>query len=190
MTRIVLLAMLIVGASACSSPPELRMAGDNKVGAALASVAYEQHRSIGSIPICLTEPGSAIITGVAIHEATGDIRVQAFAVRPNPFVRGIDGVGTDERTLAEIGEGFAPGAIQEVSAVCPTADQMDDESVTAQVPEFAIQVSWSSGGLAGGTGIDLTYEIDGSRHTSRIPMAVWVCSAECPDDLPNGGVGL
>ncbi|MDH4335139.1 MAG: hypothetical protein OEW24_07775, partial [Chloroflexota bacterium] len=153
------------------------------------NAAYEQPRSVGSISLCLTEAGTATITSAAIHGAAGDIRVEAFAVRPNPFARGLDAVGAESRTLVEIDSGFDPGAVQQVSAVCPAEGQMDDESVTSLIPEFAVQVSWSSGDLAGGDGIDVNYEINGSQHTALVPFAIWVCRSECPRSLPNGGVG-
>lgn len=140
---------------------------------------------MGSIPLCVTQPATAMITAVAIHEAVGDISVDAFAVRPNPFVRGLDGVGTDDRTLAQIDGGFVPDANQQVTAVCPSPEQMDDEAVTSLVPEFAVQVSWWSGDLAGGTGIDVTYDIDGGRHTALVPFAIWLCASVCPRDLPD-----
>lgn len=60
---------------------------------------------------------------------------------------------------------------------------MNDESITSRLGEFAVQVSWSSGEFAGGTGIDVTYAINGAQHVDLIPFAIWLCAAECPEDL-------
>jgi hypothetical protein len=46
-------------------------------------------------------------------------------------------------------------------------------------------VSWSSGDLAGGTGIDVTYEVDGATHTALVPFAIWLCADVCPRDLSD-----
>ena len=44
-----------------------------------------------------------------MHEPTGDIRVEAFALRPDPYARGLNGVGAQKIPLAEVGGGFDPG---------------------------------------------------------------------------------
>lgn len=149
----------------------------------MGNAAYGEPRSVGAMTLCLTSPGTATITRVALHEPTGDIRVEAFGVRPNPFLRGLDGVGVQAIPLAEISGGFDLGGVQRVSEVCPTEAQRADPDYHSTLSEFAVQVSWESGDVSGGTGLDVTYEIDGVERTAVIPFGIWLCPATCADDL-------
>lgn len=178
-------AMLVaLSAAACGTPgPELRMPTDVTAGVAMSDVPYDQPRSVGSMSLCLTSPATATITRVALHQPSGDIRVEAFAVRPSPVARGLDGVGTDSRPLADIGGGFDPGAVQRVSMVCPTEAQMAEETIGLTLNEFAVQVAWSSGDVSGGSALDVTYEIGGAERTAVIPFGIWLCVGTCPDDV-------
>jgi hypothetical protein len=67
------------------------MPGDStgKWSVAMGNVAYGEPRSVGAMELCLTSPGTATITRVTLHEPTGDIRVEAFGVRPNPYARAL-----------------------------------------------------------------------------------------------------
>src|SRR5690348_16685613 len=93
-------ALLIVGCLAmvagCVQQPELRMPGGmvaTRVTEGNDRVMPGRPWSIGSMMLCLSGPGSARITAVRPWRPVGRIRVQAFAVRPNPFVKGADGLG-------------------------------------------------------------------------------------------------
>jgi len=180
----VLLIVAAVAVGGCGEGPRLRWPGENTAGLAMSNVAYGAPRSVGSMPLCVTAPGTATITSVALHEPTGNLRIDAFAVRPNPFARGLDGVGDSLTPLGEIGGGFDPAATQQVSDVCPTDEQIADPDFDwPPLPEFAVQVSWSSGDLAGGTGIDVTYELGGSELVALIPFEIWVCAGPCPEEV-------
>lgn len=154
----------------------------NSVVVAQDNAPYDHPISFGGMPLCLTGEGTVTITAVGIHEVSGDIRIEAFALRPNPFVRGLDGVGLIHKSLVEIGGGFDPGSTQQVGAMCPTETQMADGSAEP-LDEFAVQVSWSAGELAGGRGLDVTYSVEGVERTSVLPYGIWLCSSACPDDL-------
>jgi hypothetical protein len=182
---LVLLVLLSgLGSAACGrAQPALRVPTDNTASVAVSNVAYGEPRSVGSMSLCLTSPGIATITRVDLHRRSGDIRVEAFAVRPDPFARGLNGVGTDLRPLAEIGGGFDPGGIQTVSMVCPTEAQRADPTYESTFDEFAVQVSWASGDVSGGTGLDVTYRIEDVERTAVIPFGIWLCAGTCPDDV-------
>jgi hypothetical protein len=187
-TRTVALIAVVLalgaGTAACGTPrPELRLVGDGSAGLSMSNRDYDVPASVGAMMLCLTSPGTATITRVALHEPSGDIRVEAFAVRPNPHTRGLDGLGTDTRPLAEIGGGFDPVGIQQVSGVCPTEAELDDSAVSSRLSELGVQLAWSSGDVAGGNGVDVTYEIAGVEATALIPFAMWLCAAACPDDV-------
>lgn len=162
-------------------PPELRMAGDNRVAFATGNAAYDAPHSIGAGLLCVAGSGMATITRVALHEPIGDIRVTAFAVRPNPYTRGQQGLGDERKLLSEIGGGFDPDAAQQVSGVCPSEAQLNDTGVVSKLSELGVQVAWSSGDLAGGAGLDVTYEIGGTERSTFMPFGIWLCAASCPD---------
>jgi hypothetical protein len=165
------------------------MPTDSTASVAMGNAAYGEPRSVGSMSLCLTSPGVATITRVALHEPTGDIRVDAFGVRPNPFVGGLDAVGTTTVPLEEIGGGFELGGVQQVSEVCPTEAQGADPTYQSTLGEFAVQVSWASGDVSGGAGLDVTYEIAGVERTAVIPFGIWLCARTCPDDVGAPGAG-
>jgi hypothetical protein len=184
--RVLVLAVLLIAPCAAScggAEPALRTPTDNKASVAMSNAAYGEPRSVGAMELCLTSPGSATITKVALHQPSGDIRVEAFGVRPNPYVRGLNGVGVQAIRLAEVGGGFDLDGVQQVSEVCPTEGQLADRDVGATLKEFAVQVSWSSGDVSGGTGLDVTYEIEGVHRTAAIPFGIWLCAGTCPDDV-------
>ncbi len=193
MRNLVLVVLLSgLGSAACGgAQPALRMPNDDtsKWSVAMSNVAYGEPRSVGSMSLCLTSTGTATITRVDLHQPSGAIRLEAFAVRPNPSARGLNGVGTDLIPLAEIGGGFDPGGIQTVSIVCPTQAQMADPAIGATLNEFAVQVSWTAGDVSGGTGLDVTYEIAGVERTAVIPFGIWLCARTCPDDVGSQGAG-
>ena len=182
--RATLVALSIAACGAAQ--PELRMPTDATSGVAISNVSPNQPRSVGSMSLCLTAPGTATITGVALHEPMGDIRVEVFAVRPSPFSRGLDAVGTDTRPLAAIAGGFDPDAVQQVSVVCPSEMEMAGEDIGMILNEFAVQVSWSSGDMSGGSALDVTYLVGGEERTAVIPFGIWLCAATCPDGLASG----
>lgn len=189
-TLVVAGLLIALSAAACGgAEPALRTPTDNKASVAMSNAAYGEPRSVGSITLCLMSPGRATITRVALHEPSGDIRVEAFGVRPNPYLRGLDGVGAMAVPLAEIGGGFDLGGVQQVSEVCPTEAQLADRDLGSMLSEFAVQVSWASGDVSGGTGLDVTYEIDGVERTAVIPFGIWLCAATCPDDVGWSGAG-
>jgi hypothetical protein len=185
MKNLILVLLLSgLGPAACgAAQPVLRAPTDNTASLSMSNAEFDMPLSVGSMSLCLTSPGTATITRVAMHEPTGDIRVEAFALRPDPYTRGLNGVGAQKIPLADVGGGFDPGGIQQVSVVCPTEAQRSDPTFESTDDEFAVQVSWSSGDVSGGPGIEVTYEIDGTERTAVIPFGIWLCAGNCPDDV-------
>jgi hypothetical protein len=116
-----------------------------------------------------------------VHQATGDIEVQAFATRPNPFTRVLDGLRNQRSTIADLHFDFNPTAPATVSGMCPEE--------AASLPQ-ASQRIWSrlrskslgAGDAAGGRALDVTYEVGGGTRTTVIPFGVWLCATTCPPE--------
>lgn len=150
---------------------------------AISDAAPARSISVGSIMLCVSSGSTAVINGVAIHDPVGPIQVEAFAVRPNPFTAGIEGLGSADATLAGYGRGFAPNVPQTVSGICrgdaatTTADEAGSES------ELGVQVRLLSEDIGGGHDLDVTYAIDGRVHVLSIPFGIWLCARTCPSDI-------
>jgi hypothetical protein len=178
-------AALAVLAAGCTSQPavRLRLAGDptTQVGSANHSVPYGQPLSKGSIMLCLTEAGTAILSDVTLSDRKGDLSIDAFAARPRTAEDQTPLLGDAFSPLDTI-PGFVPSASQEITAVC------DDPSSSAAAAdpvafELGLELSWTRGEVAGGAALELTYLIDGQTVHSTIPWEIWVCREQCPDDV-------
>jgi hypothetical protein len=180
----VAIAALAISLAGCGSPPELRT-GINPgtaVGMSMEDVALNTPVSFGSVMLCVSSPATATIRSVAVHQATGDIEVQAFATRLNPFTRGLEGLGNSPLKIADLHLDFDPSAPATVSGVCPDDPASPAPGVAAQMMELAVQVTRRSGNAAGGSALDVTYEVGGNTRTTVIPFAVWLCAATCPPE--------
>jgi hypothetical protein len=178
-----LAAVLAMTLSGCGSPgPSLRVAGDaSPVLVEEANVPAAETWSFTTDILCLTGPGQAIIDDVAMHEPTGGLHVDAFALRPNPFPTGGQVIGAGAVPLASLNDGYIVGR-QTIETVCPTAGQ--EESWTGG-REFAIQVSKPSAGPAYGLSLDVSYESGGAHETLTIPFGVALCGTGPPADCPS-----
>lgn len=178
---------LVLSVAACGSSPELRMAGNpgNAAAIAMEDVPLDTPISFGGVMLCVSAPATATIRAVAVHQATGDIEVQAFAVRLNPFMRGLDGLGNQRSTIADLHLDFDPTAPATVSGECPDDAASLPPSVSAQLVELAVQVARRSGDAGGGPALDVTYELGGGTRTAIIPFGVWLCAATCPLEARN-----
>lgn len=178
---------LVLSLAACDSSPELRMAGNpgNAAAIAMEDVPLDTPISFGGVMLCVSSPATATIRAVAVHQATGDIEVQAFAVRLNPFMRGLEGLGNQRSTIADLHLDFDPNAPATVSGQCPEDAASPPPSVSAQLVELAVQVARRSGDAAGGPALDVAYELGGDRRTAVIPFGVWLCAKTCPPEAGN-----
>jgi hypothetical protein len=182
------LATVVLSLVACgSSPPELRMAATSgtAVTMEMEDVALDAPVSFGGVMLCVSSPGTATIHSVVVDGASGAIEVQAFATRPNPFTRGLDGLGNDRSTIVNLHLDFDPAARATVSGICPDAAPSLPPSVSAGLVELAVQVARRSGDAAGGPALDVTYDIGGHTQTTVIPFGVWLCATTCPPEAGN-----
>lgn len=181
--RAILLSAVLSTAGCSSQPARLELVGDPGTSAAAVvnNVPYGQPVSLGSIMLCVSSPATATIESVELHNPSGPIRVDAFAVRPNPYYHNQLFLGREFAPIVELG--FDPRGPQSVSGVCPADVRTAPDSVQSQTMELAVQVSWTSGESAGGTALDITYRIDAGSAAATIPFAIWLCSQTCPDSL-------
>lgn len=190
-TATILIAAVVLGGCSASGPA-LEMAGEPGSGGEAQPAIRANTPWILDIPgmLCLSEPGQVTITAVAIHPGVGlplgGLRVEAFATRPSPFIRGGMGLSTLQTTLAAYGHGFVPGgpqvAVAAPGTTCPTAA---DAYLWRGGTELGLQVSKDQPGLAGGAGVDVTYRSAGVSHTLLIPFAIVLC----PQTGPNADCG-
>jgi hypothetical protein len=150
----------------------------------VSNMAAHQPYSFGSIMLCVDPPAPAVITSVSVDHPVGGVRVDAFGVRPNPFLRGQQGLGGDRSTLPLFSPDFLPGQQQRVSGKCPGSPGSSDNSDFSGLSELAVQVSWDgNGAYSGGHALDVEYEISGQKQDLIIPFGIWLCSGTCPDSL-------
>ena len=186
----VALVAIAVTAFGCANPSSGGLSvllGDSSgLSMSVDDVPAGQPLSFGSLMLCVSTSGSAALKGVSLHEPTGNARVDAFAVRPNPFASGHDGLGADRQPLTAVGGGFLPGDPQVVSGACPAASASDGNQQASQLSELGVQVSWDGQGeYAGSKAVDVQYQKDGHGSTLTVPFAVWLCAAACPASIPK-----
>src|ERR1700678_3149045 len=101
------------------SGPSLRPAGNPSPSTGgFSAVSPTHHALLGGMLLCLTGPGSAVITSIVPVHPTGTIEVLGYAARPNPLLNGGDLLGTDYGTLRA--HGFT--ADRTVNAPCGASD--------------------------------------------------------------------
>ena len=71
--------------------------------AGIPAVSPSDHALLGGMVLCVTGPGSAVITAVKPIHPTGAIEVVAYATRPNPALTGGEQLGVESGTLRAYG---------------------------------------------------------------------------------------
>jgi hypothetical protein len=154
------------------SGPELSTGGPtNSTMNGLPSAGPSQHRDIGSMLLCLTGPGRAVITDVRPVRPVGTIEVVAFAVRPNPILNGADMLGSGVGTLQD--NGF------------DTADRTVDTqcaSDSGQGYELGLELTVPPGTNAGTSGFQIDYKVGDHSASLTYPAGAVLCSAPSVDD--------
>jgi hypothetical protein len=141
--------------------------------AGLPKVTPAHHALQGEMILCLTGPGRAVITAVRPIHPLGTIEVLDYAVRPNPFVTGNEGLGTDYGTLRS--HGFT--ANQTVDVPCGSDD-------SGQGYELGLELSVPPGTNAGTTGWEIDYRIGDHMASTTFPYGAVLCSTPSIDDKP------
>jgi len=189
MTAVALVAIAVF-ASACGNSSSgglgVLLGDSSALRMAVDDVPAGQPLSFGSLMLCVESAGAATVTGVDLDQPAGNARVDAFAIRPNPFASGQDGLGADRKALTDVAGGFVPANPQVVSGPCPAAGTSSAGDGTAQLSELGVEVSWDGhGDYAGSKALDIHYQKDGRTSVLTVPFAVWLCASACPSSLPG-----
>ncbi len=97
-------------------------------------------------------------------------------------------------TLARLATlGFDPGATVTIDRPCATAAaaESDDQAGSSSADsdagsswfELGVEVSYTSGEVAGGRDLEVSYTAGDASSTVIIPWEIWLCRAACPDDV-------
>ena len=180
--------VVLVSMAGCSpdNRPRLLLAADPSIATSLSTsnMRPDESFSFGSINLCVSAPATASITGVTIHQAQGDVRVEAFAIRPNPIPSGGAELGGQKAALVAYDSGFAPAKAQQVSGACPKDLLAPTAGEAAAMSELGVQVRLASGDIGGGSALDVKYRIDqGPERTAAVPFGIWLCASTCPPGI-------
>lgn len=168
---------VLVLACACQgggvwSGPELSTGGPTNSGMnGIPAVGPSNHADIGEMFLCLTGPGRAVITDVRPVRPVGTVEVVAFAVRPNPALRGAAMLGSGSGTLQH--NGFN------------TADRIVDTqcvSGSGQGYELGLELTVPPGTNAGTTGFQIDYTVGDHTANLTYPVGAILCSTPSVDD--------
>jgi hypothetical protein len=136
-------------------------------------VGPSNHADIGEMLLCLTGPGRAVITDVRPVQPIGTIEVVAFAVRPNPILRGADMLGSGRGTLQD--NGFN------------TADRIVDTqcvSGSSQGYELGLELTMPPGTNAGTRAFQIDYTVGDHAANLTYRVGAILCSTASVDDAP------
>jgi hypothetical protein len=123
----------------------------------------------GGFSVCLNRSGVVSVTGVEFEDATGDLRVQAFALRPFYRAFGDDGVGWGEpKSLKQRG---VPTALRTVTQVC-----QPDDSSRVEFTELVLQTSRPGAVSASSSGFVISYTSGASEGRLRVPFGITLCA--------------
>jgi hypothetical protein len=137
----------------------------------IPAVGPSNHADIGEMFLCVTGPGRAVITDVRPVRPVGTVDVVAFAVRPNPILRGADMLGAGTGTLQS--NGFN------------TADRIVDTqcvSGSGQGYELGLELTVPPGTNAGTTGFQIDYTVGDHSANLTYPLGAILCSTPSVDD--------
>lgn len=121
--------------------------------------------SVGGVLICLSRPGSAKITAVRPYHVVGGFKVEAYAVRPDPYVSGRDSLGNADGPLTS--NGFGTDHVVDVKC---------DRDHRKPAYELGLQVTRTTSADAGAAGFDVYYRSQGHTGMFTVPYAQVACS--------------
>lgn len=203
--RVVVSAILAVVTAGCAiggvgiesgdESPRLRalgQSGEGSWGISMPHTVEDRPYSFGGPVLCLNRPGTAVITGVSAERPSGGMRIDAFAIRPDPTEVGGIGFGADRVDL--ITAGFEPGRPALISAVCDRQPGLaagrkpaTDQAVAQHSVELGLQYSRHGVAPAIASGVIVTYRSGSKLRHLRIPFVVALCPGQSGDDGGGGG---
>ena len=162
-------------AAACEPTVQLQMPEPlNHIVEGLADVPAHRSVTIGDILVCVSSPGAVTITSITPVRPIGQMRVQAFAVRPNPSLNTPPGdlVANAKGSLSRAHFGKS----RRVDAVCGSRPGAGYE-VGLQLVKLDAEPAATAGWL-------IRYRSGGQEGTLTVPLGVVLCSqpsAEAPE---------
>jgi hypothetical protein len=167
--------MLAVGCLGCggSSGPRLTDGHPNPSMGGFPAVSPAHHALLGSMFLCLTGPGQAVITEVRPIHPIGTIEVVEYAVRPNPILTGGEMVGMEYGTLRT--HGFTRDRIVDTRCGGPNSGQGNELALELAVPPDM---------NAGTTAFMIDYTVGGHAASLIFPQGAVLCSTSSIDDGP------
>ena len=175
-------ALLLTLTAACQGAadtgPRLADGTPNPSLNGLPSVSAKSHVLVGSMFLCLTKPGRAVITSIRPVGATGRIEVTGFAVRPNPLLRGGQMIGSAYGTLRS--NGLSSG--RTIDTPCGPAN-------SGHGYELVIELAMPTGTEAAASAFQIDYTVVGRPGTLVFPLGTVLCSAPSMSDQPCKRLG-
>lgn len=174
---------VLVLACACQgggagSGPELSTGGPTNSGMnGIPAVGPSNHADIGEMLLCLTGPGRAVITDVRPVRPVGNVEVVAFAVRPNPALKGAAMLGSGSGTLQDNGFNTAN---RTVDTQCVSG--------SGQGYELGLELTVPPGTNAGTTGFQIDYTVGDHTANLTYPVGAILCSTPSVDDAKCKGL--
>lgn len=165
------LTVVLVGCAGSlrSDWPRLRLDGrlNPGVGDSIGGIPPGHPADVGDITVCLTSPGRVTITQVTPYRPSGDIEVQAYAVRLNPYLTHSGTfLGDAAQPLSKLG--FKQDHV--VDVVCGT------RSGQALAYELALQLTHPTRTDVSAAGWAIHYRSQGHTGTVTVPYSVTVCT--------------
>jgi len=137
------------------------------------AVSLAHHALLGSMFLCLTGPGQAVITQVRPVHPVGTMDVVGYAVRPNPLLTGGKMVGTEYGTLQTYG--FTRNKTVHIRCADPNS---------GQGYELGLELAVPPGMNAGATAFDIDYIVGGHAASLTFPQGAVLCSTSSIYDGP------
>lgn len=139
-------------------------------GYAFVNTEPGEHYLFGDIQLCIANAYQAVVTDVAVTDATGGLRVTGFATRLS--TPGQIGVGNEEGPIGQ--SGFADSASPHVTGTC--VDGQEPVGPTDLMVEF----TKSEDSTAAGSSLLVFYVADGLSNSLTLQMEVALCSPKGP----------
>jgi hypothetical protein len=163
---VVLLTLTAGCQGAAYTGPRLADGKPNPSLNGLPSVSPTRHVLVGSMILCLTKPGRAVITKIRLADVTGRIEVTGFTVRPNPALTGGEMIGAVYGTLH--GNGLS---------IDRSIDVQCDAANSGRGDELVVELGMPAGTDAATSAFQIDYTAAEQRGTLTFPQGAVLCSA-------------
>lgn len=162
--------------SAGPSSVRLLVPGETSGGGVIfRDIAGTSPYTVGDLPLCLSGPGSVLITAVTTTDPTGNIALDSFGITPNEMEHGHDGVADGPGPITRIvGE---PAKSRTVDAQCAAVSGSTSAPGVYHTDMLVLQYHSTTGKSAGATGIRIQYQSGGQSQTLSAVYGIMLCAA-------------